>query len=82
MKEKSKKKYKRKQYYIKDFQIKFVTRFCFLLILGAIVMGSIVYFLSTQTVTTAFENSRLIIKSTADYIFYYMNPQISPSYLE
>ncbi|MBU0650980.1 methyl-accepting chemotaxis protein [bacterium] len=62
------KKYIRRQYYVKDFQLKFVLRFCMLIIAGSIIMGGIIYFFTQNTLTTAFENSRLTIKSTADFI--------------
>ena len=62
--------YKRRQYFIsKVFQSEFVLKFCGLVILGSVVFGMILYMLSKHTLTTSFENSRLVIKSTADYIF-------------
>ncbi|MCK4946987.1 MAG: methyl-accepting chemotaxis protein [Candidatus Aureabacteria bacterium] len=66
---KDKYKNKRKNYFIKkDFQIRFVIKFCTLVILGAVVSGTIIYAMSRSTVTTTFENSRLIMKSTAEFI--------------
>ena len=66
---KDKYKNKRKNYFIKkDFQIRFIVKFCTLVILGAVVSGTIIYAMSISTVTTTFENSRLIIKSTAEFI--------------
>ncbi len=60
---------KRKNYYIKKkFQRDFILKFCALVALGAIISGAIIYVMSRATVTTTFENSRLTIKSTADYI--------------
>jgi methyl-accepting chemotaxis protein len=60
---------KRRKYYInKEFQSKFIMKFCILIALGCLVFGSSVYLLSMTSSTTAFENSRLIIKSTADYL--------------
>ncbi|MCM8791026.1 MAG: methyl-accepting chemotaxis protein [Candidatus Omnitrophica bacterium] len=60
---------RRKRYYIgKKFQRDFILRFCALVVLGALLSGIIVYVMSTSTVTTTFENSRLVIKSTAEYI--------------
>jgi len=62
--------YKRKQYFInKTFQSEFIVKFCSLVILGSVVFGVILYLFSKHTLTTSFENSRLVIKSTADYIF-------------
>ncbi len=60
---------RRRNYYIKKkFQRDFILKFCALVILGAIISGAIVYYVSGTTVTTTFENSRLTIRSTADYI--------------
>jgi len=62
-------KIRRKNYFInKKFQSQFIIKFCFLIMLACVVFGTAVYLLSTTTTTTAFENSRLIIKSTADYL--------------
>jgi len=61
--------HRRKKYFInKEFQIKFIVKFCILVIIGAVISGLFIYFMATSTLTTAFENSRLVIKSTADYI--------------
>lgn len=60
---------KRKNYFIKKgFQSKFILKFCLLIILACALMGGLVYFLSAKTMTTSFENLRLVGKSTADYI--------------
>src|SRR3989338_2923688 len=62
--------YKRRNYFInKTFQSEFILKFCGLVMLGSIVFGVILYLFSKHTLTTSFENSRLVIKSTADYIF-------------
>lgn len=61
--------YKRRTYFIeKAFQAKFIIKFCLLIIAASCFFSALVYLLSQQTVTTAFENSRLVIKSTADFI--------------
>lgn len=60
---------RRRKFFInKEFQSKFIIKFCLLIILACILFGSLIYFLSFRTTTTAFENSRLVIKSTADYL--------------
>lgn len=60
---------KRRKYFInKTFQAKFIIKFCFLIVLACILFGGLIYFMSLKTTTTAFENSRLVIKSTADYL--------------
>lgn len=60
---------RRRNYYIKKkFQANFIMKFCALVVAGALISGAIVYVMSKNTVTTTFENSRLTIKSTADFI--------------
>lgn len=62
-------KNRRKNYFIKrDFQGRFILRFCGLVILGSVISGVILILFSQGSVTTAFVNSRLSIVSTADYI--------------
>ena len=63
---------KRKNYFIKkEFQTRFILKFCVLVILGAILSGAMLfsYVFYRGTVTTAFVDSRLSIVTTADYIF-------------
>ncbi|MDP2922089.1 MAG: hypothetical protein Q8O12_06995, partial [Candidatus Omnitrophota bacterium] len=63
-------KYKRRNYFIdRAFQSEFIVKFCGLVILGSAAFGAVLYFFSKHALTTSFENSRLVIKSTADYIF-------------
>ncbi len=63
-------RYKRNNYFInKVFQSEFILKFCGLVAIGSTVFGIIVYLFSKHTLTTSFENSRLVIKSTADYLF-------------
>lgn len=60
---------RRRNYFIKkEFQRRFIMKFCLLVALGALISGIIIYAMSLSTVTTSFENSRLTIKSTADYV--------------
>ena len=61
---------KRRNFFVdKKFQTRFIVRFCILVIFACLVFGTLVYFLSLQSITTTFENSRLVVKSTADYLF-------------
>ena len=46
----------------------FIIKFCLLVILGALVSGAVIYLVSQGSATTVFENSRIRIKSTADFI--------------
>ena len=60
---------RRKNYYIKKrFQRNFILKFFILVVAGALISGAIIYLMSAATLTTTFENSRLAIKRTADYI--------------
>jgi len=60
---------RRRNYFIdKEFQAKFILKFCALAALGALISAFIVYKMSVSTVTTTFENSRLVMKTTADFI--------------
>jgi methyl-accepting chemotaxis protein len=43
-------------------------KFCAFIALGGVIASALIYAFSQSTVTTAFENSRLSIKTTADYI--------------
>jgi methyl-accepting chemotaxis protein len=62
-------KERRRTYFIKKrFQAGFILKFCILVIIGSIISGGIIYTLTRATVTTSFEDCRLKIKSTADYI--------------
>ena len=62
--------YKRRNYFIdRAFQTEFVLKFCGLVILGSALFGILLYLFSKNALTTSFENSRLVIKSTSDYIF-------------
>lgn len=51
-----------------QFQRNFIFKFSALIILTSLIIGTIVYALSASSMTTAFENSRLVIKSTSDFI--------------
>ncbi|MDP3730114.1 MAG: methyl-accepting chemotaxis protein [Candidatus Omnitrophota bacterium] len=60
---------RRKNYYIKKrFQRNFILKFLTLVVSGTLISGAIIYFMSRSTLTTTFDNSRLAIRSTADYI--------------
>ncbi len=60
---------RRKNYYInKEFQRNFILKFCLLVMIGSLISGVIIYSMSRSTLTTTFENSKLMIKSTADFI--------------
>lgn len=50
------------------FQRDFILKFCAIIIISALIIAGIVYALSASSMTTVFENSRLIIKTTADFL--------------
>ncbi len=59
-------KYKRRQYFIKKgFQIRFIIKFCLILIGGVLLSTSLLYFFSQDTLTSTFQDSKLIVQSTA-----------------
>ncbi|MDD5130151.1 MAG: HAMP domain-containing protein [Candidatus Omnitrophica bacterium] len=51
-----------------EFQRDFIIKFCAIIVFAALILAGIVYALSTKSTTAVFENSRLIIKSTADFL--------------
>lgn len=60
---------KRSQYFIKkEFQFRFIIKFCLLILLGVIISTGLLFLVSQDTLTSSFQNSRLVIKSTASTI--------------
>ena len=45
-------------------------------LIGGIIMGIIVYYFCQHSLTTAFENSRLLVKSTAEQVKVYAEASI------
>jgi signal transduction histidine kinase len=63
-------KIRRKNYLIdKDFQISFISKFCAIVIFSSFVVGALVFYSTRNSTTVAIENTRVIVKSTADFIF-------------
>lgn len=63
------KTYKRKNYLIdKKFQSKFILRFSALVLLSGALTIALIYFLGAQSKTIAMQNSRVVAKTTADFI--------------
>jgi methyl-accepting chemotaxis protein len=61
-----KKPYKRSHYFIKkDFQTKFILKFCFLLLAGVILSTGLLFIFLQDTLTSSFQNSKLVIEITA-----------------
>lgn len=62
----NRKKFKRRHYLVKkDYQIKFMLKFCLLLLLGVIVSTGMLILFTKGTLTTSFHASRLTIEDTA-----------------
>ena len=58
--------YKRRQYFIKkDFQFKFILKFCLIILIGTILSTGLLFLFSQGTLTSSFQQSRLVIKNTA-----------------
>lgn len=61
--------HKRRQYFVKkEFQLKFILKFCLLVLIGTIISTGILFLLSQNTLTSYFQQSRLVIKSTGTAI--------------
>jgi len=62
----SKHLYRRRQYFIKkEFQSKFILRFCLLILAGVLISTGLLLLFSQSTLTSSFHQSRLTIKNTA-----------------
>jgi methyl-accepting chemotaxis protein len=58
--------YKRKIRFInKDFQFRFILKFCLLILAGTAISTGMLFFFSSGTLTSSFQDSRLVIKSTS-----------------
>ena len=59
----------RKQHFIdKKFQGKFILKFCLVNIAASALIGVLVYYLNERSNTVAFEDLRVVVKSTSDFI--------------
>lgn len=62
----NKRSYKRRQVFIKKaYQIKFILKFCIIILIGGIISTGLVALFSRGTLTTSFEHGRLIVTDTA-----------------
>lgn len=60
---------KRRKYYIdKGFQFKFIIKFCALIIIASLLTGALIYYFNQKTTTVAFENLKVVVKSTSSFI--------------
>lgn len=61
--------HQRKNYFIdKSFQIKFIIKFCIIVTLASLATGAILIMLSLGSTTVAIENTKVVVKSTTDFI--------------
>lgn len=61
--------YKRRIYFIeKSFQTKFILKFCALVAFAGLLTIGLLYLLAMRSTTVAFANSRVIVRTTADFI--------------
>lgn len=61
--------HKRRQHFIKkDFQARFIIKFCLLVLAGAVISTLLVYLFTHGTLTSSFKHSRLVIRTTAEAI--------------
>lgn len=67
--EEAKKTYKRRTYFIeKGFQAKFILKFCVLVAIGGLLTIGILYFMAAQSTTVTIVNSRVVVRTTADFL--------------
>jgi hypothetical protein len=62
--------YKRSKYFIKKgFQVNFSIRFLLLIVIEAILLGGLFWYISHNTLTTGYVGSQLRIENTSSYFF-------------
>ena len=62
-------KNRRRNYFIdRKFQSQFIMKFCLIIIIASLMIGGLTYYFNRQTTTVAFENLKVVVKSTADFI--------------
>ncbi|MFC1674690.1 HAMP domain-containing protein [Candidatus Omnitrophota bacterium] len=60
---------RRRIYFIeKSFQTKFILKFCALVALGGLLTTAIIYLLAMHSTTVSIINSRVVVRSTADFM--------------
>ncbi len=60
---------KRRNYFIdKSFQGKFILRFSLIVIISSIIIGGLLLFLARSSTTVAIENTKVVVKNTADFL--------------
>jgi methyl-accepting chemotaxis protein len=60
---------KRRRYFIdRNFQTKFILRFLLIAVLSSLLIGGFLLYLSKYSTTVTIENTKVAVKSTADYL--------------
>jgi len=63
------KKYQRRNYYIdKDFQTKFIIKFCLIVAGGSVLTAVLVYWLAQHSTTVSIIGGRVAVHTTAEYL--------------
>jgi len=61
--------YKRRNYFIdRSFQTKFILKFCLLVFIGGLLTIAGLYLLASRSTTVSVVNSRVVVRTTADFI--------------
>ncbi len=61
--------YHRRNYFVKkDFQIRFILKFCGIVLTGAVISTGLLFLFSQDTLTSSFQHSRLVIMDTGTAI--------------
>ena len=62
-------KWRRRNYFIdKNFQTKFIIKFCIIVIISSLAVGVSIFYLSQNFTTVAIENAHVIVKKTSDFM--------------
>ncbi|MBF0217894.1 MAG: hypothetical protein HQL30_13005 [Candidatus Omnitrophica bacterium] len=60
---------RRKNYFIdREFQTRFILKFCLLIVVASVLAMTLTYLLCRQSTTVVFEDLRVVVKTTADFI--------------
>ena len=62
-------RYKRRNFFIdKRFQTNFILKFCIIVILACLLIGTLVFWFSQGSTTVAIENTKVQVKNTSDFL--------------
>lgn len=66
-------KCRRRNYFIEPaFQLNFILKFCSIVIVSSVIIGIAMFIVSQNSTTVAIENTKVIVKPTADFILFEM----------